>query len=139
VTKVDGRQFEFTVRGRREMAHVDSCADCALTGIEIGLDRVEGGIFHDHDHDGSGEHRRQDRVLEPVRKMFGLDEEAAFDSLEKFRGDVEGFYWVRINDRWRVVFRRSEGDAEEARSSPGRGLFPELLRLLPREAVRPHG
>jgi len=23
----------------------------------------------------SGEHRRQDRVLEPVRKMFGLDEE----------------------------------------------------------------
>src|SRR5713101_2387334 len=25
---------------------------------------------------GSGEHRRQDRVLEPVREMLGLDEEA---------------------------------------------------------------
>src|SRR5207237_9070888 len=35
---------------------------------------VEGGGCHDHDHHGSGEHRRQDRVLEPVRKMLRLDE-----------------------------------------------------------------
>jgi hypothetical protein len=32
-------------------------ADCALAGIEIGPDCIEGGVFHDHDHDGSGEHR----------------------------------------------------------------------------------
>jgi hypothetical protein len=57
------------------MAHVDGCADCALARIEIGPDCIEGGGFHDHDHDGSGEHRWQDRVLEPVRKMLGLDEE----------------------------------------------------------------
>src|SRR6516164_6523020 len=56
--------------------HVDGRAGCALTGIEIGPDRIERCVFHDHDHDGSGEHRRQDRVLEPVRKMLGLDEEA---------------------------------------------------------------
>jgi hypothetical protein len=38
-------------------------------------DCVEGGVFHDHDHHGSSEHRRQDRVLEAVGKMLGLDEE----------------------------------------------------------------
>ena|SRR2546430_11846204 len=61
---------------RREMAYVDGRADRALTGIEIGPDCIEGGVFHHYNHDGSGEHRRQDRVLEPVRKMFGLDEKA---------------------------------------------------------------
>jgi hypothetical protein len=58
------------------MAHIDGCADRALAGIEIGPDRVEGGVLHDHDHHGSGKHRRQDRVIEPVRKMLRLDEEA---------------------------------------------------------------
>jgi hypothetical protein len=58
------------------MAHVDGRAYCALARIEIGPDCIEGGVFHDHDHDGSSEHRRKDRVLEPVRKMLGLDEEA---------------------------------------------------------------
>jgi hypothetical protein len=29
------------------MAYVDDRADCALAGIEIGPDCVEGGIFHD--------------------------------------------------------------------------------------------
>src|SRR5208282_3997930 len=43
----------------------DGCADCALARIEIGPDCIEGGVFHHHDHDGSGEHRRQDRFLEP--------------------------------------------------------------------------
>jgi hypothetical protein len=57
------------------MAHVDGRADRAFAGIEISPNRVEGGVFHDHDHHGSGEHRRQDRVLEPVREMLGLDEE----------------------------------------------------------------
>ena len=58
------------------MAHVDGRADSALAGIEIGPDRIQRSVFRDHDHHGSGEHRRQDRVLEPVRKMFGLDQEA---------------------------------------------------------------
>jgi hypothetical protein len=41
-------------RGRREVAHIDGGADRALAGIEISPDRVEGGVFHDHDHHGSG-------------------------------------------------------------------------------------
>src|SRR5271157_1143950 len=61
-------------RRRREMAHVDGRADCALARTEIGPDYFE--ALHDHDHERSGEHRRQDHVLEPVRKMLGLDEEA---------------------------------------------------------------
>jgi toxin HigB-1 len=35
--------------------------------------------------------------------------------LEKLRGDLEGFYSVRINDQWRVVFGWSDGDAAEVR------------------------
>ena len=58
------------------MAHVDGRANRALAGIELGPDCIEGGVFHDHDHDGSGEYWRQCRVFEPVRKMLGLDEEA---------------------------------------------------------------
>src|ERR1700736_5287002 len=58
-----------------DLAPVDGGAECALTWIEISSDCVEGGVFHDHDHHGSGEHRREDRVLEPVREMFGLDQE----------------------------------------------------------------
>src|SRR5271169_637852 len=57
------------------MAQVDGRADSAFAGIEISPDLIEGGVFHDHDQHGSGEHRRQDCVLEAVRKMFGLDEE----------------------------------------------------------------
>jgi len=33
--------------------------------------------------------------------------------LEKLRGDLEGFYSIRINDQWRVIFSWSDGDAAE--------------------------
>jgi len=33
--------------------------------------------------------------------------------LEKLRGDRKGRYSIRINDRWRVCFRWSRGDAYE--------------------------
>ncbi len=33
--------------------------------------------------------------------------------LEALRGDLRGFYSVRINDQWRVVFRWDAGDAIE--------------------------
>src|ERR1700730_18950015 len=58
------------------MANVDGRADRALTGIEIGSDCIEGSVFHDHDQHGGSDHRRQYRVLEPVRKMLGLHEKA---------------------------------------------------------------
>ena len=57
-------------RRRREVTDVDRGADRALAGIEITLDRVEGGVFHHHDHDGSGEYRRQHGVLEAVGEML---------------------------------------------------------------------
>jgi len=31
--------------------------------------------------------------------------------LERLRGDREGQYSIRINDQWRICFRRREGDA----------------------------
>jgi len=33
--------------------------------------------------------------------------------LEALRGDWRGFYSIRINDQWRVVFRWRDGDASE--------------------------
>ena len=33
--------------------------------------------------------------------------------LEKLKGDCEGQHSIRINDQWRVCFRRSEGDAHD--------------------------
>src|SRR5215472_14559093 len=60
---------------RGEMADIDLGANRAFAGVEIGLDRVEGGVLHDHNHDRRREHRRQSRILEPVREMLGLDDE----------------------------------------------------------------
>ncbi len=33
--------------------------------------------------------------------------------LEKLLGDMEGLYSIRINDRWRICFRWSEGNAHQ--------------------------
>lgn len=33
--------------------------------------------------------------------------------LEKLSGDLEGFWSVRVNQQWRVVFRWDEGNAIE--------------------------
>jgi proteic killer suppression protein len=35
--------------------------------------------------------------------------------LEALRGKLEGFYSIRVNDQWRVVFRWSDGNAYEVR------------------------
>ena len=35
--------------------------------------------------------------------------------LEKLSGDREGQHSIRINDRWRICFRWSEGDAHEVK------------------------
>lgn len=31
--------------------------------------------------------------------------------LEKLKGDLEGFWSIRINDQWRVVFKWEDGEA----------------------------
>ena len=33
--------------------------------------------------------------------------------LEILRGNLKGFYSIRVNDQWRVVFRWSDGSAED--------------------------
>jgi toxin HigB-1 len=33
--------------------------------------------------------------------------------LEKLSGDLEGLYSIRMNDRWRICFRWSEGNARK--------------------------
>jgi proteic killer suppression protein len=35
--------------------------------------------------------------------------------LEKLKGDLQGFYSIRINDQWRVIFKWIEGEAHDAR------------------------
>jgi len=35
--------------------------------------------------------------------------------LEKMRGDLEGFYSVRVNDQWRIVFRWADSAAHDVR------------------------
>ena len=37
----------------------------------------------------------------------------ASNRLEKLRGDLDGFYSIRINDQWRVIFRWANGEAYE--------------------------
>src|SRR5258708_8513746 len=71
-----------TDRRRGKMADVDRAADRALPRLQIGPDRVEGGVFHHHDHDGRRQYLRQHRVLELVGEMPGLyaQRERAFRS-----------------------------------------------------------
>ena len=33
--------------------------------------------------------------------------------LEKLSGDLNGFYSIRINDQWRIVFKFENGGAED--------------------------
>lgn len=35
--------------------------------------------------------------------------------LAKLRGDLAGFYSIRINGQWRIIFRWDEGDAHDVR------------------------
>jgi proteic killer suppression protein len=65
--------------------------------------------------DFQGIARRAKRKLEAINAASRLSDLAVPPSnrLEKLRGDLEGFYSVRINDQWRVVFRWSDGDAAE--------------------------
>ena len=35
--------------------------------------------------------------------------------LEKLSGNLDGFYSIRINDQWRIVFQWSEGQSEQVK------------------------
>ena len=37
------------------------------------------------------------------------------NKLEQLKGDLEGFYSIRINEQWRIIFRWEKGDAYDVR------------------------
>jgi proteic killer suppression protein len=81
-------------------------------------DKRTAALFEDQIvRDFQGIARRAKRKLEAINAASGIGDLAVPPSnhLEKLRGDLEGFYSVRINDQWRVVFRWSDGDASEVR------------------------
>ena len=67
--------------------------------------------------DFQGIARRTKRKLEAINAATRISDLAVPppNRLEKLRGDLEGFYSVRINDQWQVVFRWADGDAAEVR------------------------
>src|SRR5215469_4257552 len=56
--------------------------------------------------------RRAKRKLEAINAASRIGDLAVppANHLEKLRGQLKGFYSVRINDQWRVIFRWSDGD-----------------------------
>jgi proteic killer suppression protein len=79
-------------------------------------DRRTAALFEDQVvRDFQGIARRAKRKLEAINAASRISDLAVPPSnrLEKLRGDLEGFYSIRINDQWRVIFRWSEGEAAE--------------------------
>ncbi len=82
-------------------------------------DRATEALYH-------GEGGRAVRKIPPdvrraaLRKLDMLDAARRLEDLrsppgnrlELLRGDLAGFYSIRVNDRWRVVFRWLDGDAD---------------------------
>ena len=59
--------------------------------------------------------RRAKRKLAAVHAASRLDDLKSPPSnrLEKLRGDRAGYYSIRINDQWRIVFKWAGGHAHE--------------------------
>jgi proteic killer suppression protein len=64
-----------------------------------------------------------DLVRPALRKLVALEAAETLDDLripagnrlEPLKGDLAGHYSIRINDQWRVVFRWSDGGADDVR------------------------
>lgn len=58
-------------------------------------------------------HAKAQRLLDQVNAAVVVEVLKAppGNRLEKLKGDWEGFWSIRINDQWRVVFRWEAGDA----------------------------
>jgi proteic killer suppression protein len=79
-------------------------------------DRRTAQLFEDQVvRDFQGIARRAKRKLEAINAANRISDLAVPPSnhLEKLRGGLEGFYSIRINDQWRVIFKWSDGDAAE--------------------------
>ena len=81
-------------------------------------DRRTSALFEDRFVPGfEGIARRAKRKLEAVNAATKPDDLRVPPSnrLEKLRGDLEGFYSIRVNDQWRVIFRWEERNAYDVR------------------------
>lgn len=61
--------------------------------------------------------RRAKRKLEALHAAARIEDMALPPSnrLERLRGDLKDFHSVRVNDRWRVIFRWRDGHAHDVR------------------------
>jgi len=57
------------------------------------------------------------RKLDMVHYAAQIDDLRAppGNKLEALKGDLKGFYSIRINDQWRVIFRWSESGPSDVR------------------------
>ena len=60
---------------------------------------------------------RAKRKLEAINAASRLEDLRVPPSnrLEKLKGNLKGFFSIRINDQWRVIFKWIDGDAYEVR------------------------
>ena len=67
--------------------------------------------------DFHGVARRAKRKLEALNAAARLDDIRLPPSnrLEKLKGDLDGFYSIRINDQWRQIFAWRAGEPREVR------------------------
>jgi proteic killer suppression protein len=67
--------------------------------------------------DFQGIARPAKRRLEAINAAHRLDDLLVPPSnrLEKLKGNLKGFFSIRINDQWRVIFQLIDGDAYEVR------------------------
>jgi toxin HigB-1 len=65
----------------------------------------------------SGIARPAKRKLEAVNAASRLEDLMVppANRLEKLKGNLKGFYSIRINDQWRVIFRWVQGEPREVR------------------------
>lgn len=58
-------------------------------------------------------HAKAQRLLDQLNAALVVDilRRPPGNRLERLKGDREGFWSIRINDQWRVVFRWQDGEA----------------------------
>ncbi len=56
--------------------------------------------------------RRKMRMLNNSQNIADLKIPPS-NRLEKLKGDLNGFYSIRINDQWRIIFRWNNGNSSE--------------------------
>jgi len=67
--------------------------------------------------DFQGIARRAKRKLEAINAASRISDLAVPTSnrLERLRGDLRGFYSIRINEQWRVIFRWHDREPHQVR------------------------